>query len=185
MNHPHEQQAAAMARAGELPDGEQLRECINSGQVSAAQVVAHHDEFACPYCYDAGFGPTARALARDAAAQAMESAPLHDLNSARRELGKWLNEEQLKPVDRQALAVVLAHAQESVAHYEVRDFQTMPEPVTDVEGQRAIRGNSVLVPANKLKELQDALAAERAEVARLQKALDAWTAIYAPGESHE
>ena len=41
MNHPHEQQAAAMARAGELPDGEQLRECINSGQVSAAQVVAH------------------------------------------------------------------------------------------------------------------------------------------------
>lgn len=41
MNHPHEQQAAAMARAGELPDGEQLRECINSGQVSSAQVVAH------------------------------------------------------------------------------------------------------------------------------------------------
>lgn len=41
MNHPHESQAAAMARAGELPDGEQLRECVNSGQVSAAQVVAH------------------------------------------------------------------------------------------------------------------------------------------------
>ena len=66
MNHPHEPQAAAMDRAGELPDGEQLRsgnlcekckcadwcaehgcwaltECINSGQVSAAQVVAHAD----------------------------------------------------------------------------------------------------------------------------------------------
>lgn len=41
MNHPHEQQAAAMERAGELTDGEQLAECINSGQVSAAQVVAH------------------------------------------------------------------------------------------------------------------------------------------------
>ncbi len=41
MNRPHESQAAAMARTGELPDGEQLRECINSGQVSAAQVVAH------------------------------------------------------------------------------------------------------------------------------------------------
>lgn len=41
MNHPHESQAAAMARTGELPDGEQLRECINSGQASAAQVVAH------------------------------------------------------------------------------------------------------------------------------------------------
>lgn len=64
MNHPHEPQSAAMARAGELQDGEQLRECINSGQVSAAQVVAHAeagevvansgDEFACPYCFDVG-----------------------------------------------------------------------------------------------------------------------------------
>lgn len=43
MNNPHESQAAAMARVGELPDGEQLRECINSGQVSAAQVVEHAD----------------------------------------------------------------------------------------------------------------------------------------------
>lgn len=43
MKHPHESQAAAMARVGELSDDELLQECIASGQVSAAQVVAHHE----------------------------------------------------------------------------------------------------------------------------------------------
>ena len=61
MNNPHKSQAAAMARAGELPDGEQLRECINSGQVSAAQVVAHAEAgeiMVTPYISQAQFDRT-------------------------------------------------------------------------------------------------------------------------------
>lgn len=92
MNHPHEQQAAAMDRAGELPDGEQLRECINSGQVSAAQVVAHAEAGEVTTGWPPGMlqddsrqlskalsrDPNARALVRDAAIAIERFEPEHD-----------------------------------------------------------------------------------------------------------
>lgn len=117
MNHPHESQAAAMARAGELPDGEQLRECINSGQVSAAQVVAHQEAGELP-------------------------------------ISAWF--------------------------YECFDGTTLARTKDD---KPADDGE----PLVKLSDATAALAAERAEVARLREALtrsmtalDDWTALYAP-----
>jgi hypothetical protein len=48
------------------------------------------------------------------------------MHSARRELAKWLNEAQTKPIDRQALAVVLGHLPEVVAHQEAGELPDKP-----------------------------------------------------------
>ena len=152
MNNPHEQQAAAMARAGELPDGEQLRsgnrcgtckcadwcgaygcwtlrECINSGQVSAAQVVAH----------------------AEAGELRLQGSPFES---------------------KMAMAL---HASFFDGWGACRDAEFVgDEAANDAFNQSATLGLCLSIDQNPVVNHAAALAAERAEVVRLREALLAW-----------
>lgn len=60
------------------------------------------------------------------------------LHEAHRELHKWLNEEQTKPVDREALATVLAATAQELEHREEYWFKhAAAQPVQPAPDRRA------------------------------------------------